>query len=147
VPLSDSIPDISVDVKTDNNIVLTHFLLRAQTRSGPVRPYVDGLIGFKYLFTQTRVEADSEEDPLASTTNLSDFAFSYGVGGGVQFRLAGFGGGRELLLDTKVRHLWGSEARYLREGSIERDDGDAIFDVLRSRTNAVTVQVGVTFRF
>jgi hypothetical protein len=147
VPLSSSIPDITVDVTTDNNIVLTHFVLRAQPRSGPVRPYVDGLVGFKYLFTQTKVEADSAEDPLASTTNLSDFAFSYGVGGGVQFRLAGLGGGRELQLDTNVRHLWGSEARYLREGSIQRDDGDVIFDVLTSRTNVVTVQVGVSFRF
>lgn len=146
-PLSSSIPDITVDVVTDNNIILTHFLLRAQPRSGSVRPYVDGLIGFKYLFTQTKVEADEAEEVLASTTNLSDFAFSYGVGGGVQFRLAGLGGSRELVLDTKVRHLWGSEARYLRKGSIIREDGMVIFDVLSSRTNVVTAQIGLSFRF
>ena len=147
VPLSGSIPDISVNVDTDNNIVLTHFLLRAQPRHGAVRPYVDGLVGFKYLFTKTTVQSDSSSEPLASTNNLSDFAFSYGLGGGVQSRLARLGRGRELLLDARARYLWGSQARYLKEGSILRAGGTAIFDVLSSRTNVVTLQVGVGIRF
>ena len=147
VPLSGSIPDITVDVKTDNNIVLTHFLLRAQPRHGAVRPYADGLVGFKYLFTKTTVQSDSSDQPLASNNNLSDFAFSYGLGGGVQSRLARLGRSRELLFDAKVRYLWGAQARYLKEGSIVRAGGTAIFDVLSSRTNAVTLQVGVGIRF
>ena len=145
--LSGTIPDIAVDVETKNNIVLTHFLLRAQPRRGSVRPYLDGLVGFKYLFTDTKVRSNSRDEPIASTTNLSDVAFSYGVGGGVQTHLAGLGGGRELVLDTKARYLWGSDARYLRKGSIQREDGRVILDVLSSRTNVVTVQVGITFRF
>src|ERR1043165_6041914 len=43
------IPDVRVDVTTKNNIILTHFLVRAQPRHGAVRPYADGLVGFKYL--------------------------------------------------------------------------------------------------
>ena len=78
VPLSGSIPDITVDVDTDNNIFLTHFVLRAQPRHGAVRPYVDGLVGFKYLFTKTTVQSDSSDEPLASNNNLSDFAFKIG---------------------------------------------------------------------
>src|SRR6185436_19141412 len=147
VPLSGSIPDITVDVKTDNNIVLTHFLLRAQPRHGAVRPYVDGLVGFKYLFTKTTVQTDSSDEALASDNNLSDVAFSYGLGGGVQSRLARLGGGRELLFDAKARYLWGARARYLKEGSIVRVGGTAIFDVLSSQTNAVTLQFGVAIRF
>jgi hypothetical protein len=146
-PLSGPIPDIIVDVETKNNLVLTHFLLRAQYPRGRVRPYADGLIGFKYLFTETKVTADDASEPLATTRNLSDFAFSYGLGGGVQTRLAGSDGGRAILLDTKVRYLWGSRARYLREGSIERLDGQVLFEVLSSNTNTVTLQVGITFQF
>ena len=145
--LSGSIPDIAVDVDTDNNILLTHFLFRVQPRTGRVRPYADGLIGFKYLFTQTRVTADDNDEPLATTTNFSDFAFSYGVGSGIQIRLASLGGGREIALDGKARYLWGSHADYLREGSLMRENGEVVFDVLSSRTNALSAQVGVTFRF
>jgi hypothetical protein len=144
--LSGSIPDITVDVDTDNNIVLTHFLLRAQPRHGAVRPYVDGLVGFKYLFTKTTVQSDSSDEPLASDNNLSDFAFSYGLGGGVQARIARVGG-HELFFDAKARYLWGSRAHYLKEGSIVRVGGTAIFDVLSSPTNVVTLQFGVGIRF
>jgi len=147
VPLSGSIPDITVNVDTDNNILLTHFLLRAQPRHGAVRPYVDGLVGFKYLFTKTTVNSDSSDEPLASDNNLSDFAFSYGVGGGVQARIARLGRSRELLFDAKARYLWGNQARYLKEGSITRVGGVALFDVLSSRTNVVTLQFGVGVRF
>jgi hypothetical protein len=147
VPLSGNIPDITLKVDTDNNILLTHFLLRAQPRHGAVRPYVDGLVGFKYLFTKTTVESDSGSEPLASDNNLSDFAFSYGLGGGVQARIARLGHSKELLFDAKARYLWGSQARYLKEGSIQRVGGTAIFDVLSSRTNVVTLQFGVGIRF
>ena len=147
MPLSGNIPDITLKVDTDNNILLTHFLLRAQPRHGAVRPYVDGLVGFKYLFTKTTVESDSGSEPLASDNNLSDFAFSYGLGGGVQARIARLGHSKELLFDAKARYLWGSQARYLKEGSIQRVGGTAIFDVLSSRTNVVTLQFGVGIRF
>jgi hypothetical protein len=144
---SPSIPEFEVEVKTDNNIALTHLLLRAQPRSGAVRPYVDGLIGFKYLFTDTSITNDFNDEELASTTNFSDFTFSYGFGGGVQVRLAALGNNNEVLLDTKLRYLRGSRAEYLKEGSIRRDSGGVSFDVLSSRTDVVGFQVGVTFRF
>lgn len=49
-PILPSIPDVRVDVSTDNNIFLAHFLVRAQPRRGDVRPYIDGLLGLKHLF-------------------------------------------------------------------------------------------------
>src|SRR5690349_10285621 len=139
------IPDVRVDVTTRNNIVLTHFLARMQPRHGAVRPYVDGLIGFKYLYTNTTIDFDAENSP--SDTNLSDVTLSYGVGGGVQVQLTSSLRRPVLLLDAGVRYLRGGRAEYLREGSIRREDGVVFFDVLRSRTDVVTAQVGVTFRF
>jgi hypothetical protein len=145
--LSGSIPEIELEVDTDNNIVLTHFLLRVQPRTGAVRPYLDGLVGIKYLYTNTEIRSDFNDEPLASTTNLSDTTFSYGFGGGVQVRLAEFTKGRALMLDGRVRYLRGSEAEYLREGSIRRTNGSVSFEVLSSRTDVVTAQVGVSFVF
>ena len=145
VGLLPDVPDVRVNVTTKNIIFLTHFLVRAQPRQGIVRPYVDGLVGFKYLFTNTTIDLDTEENP--SDTNLSDLTLSYGVGGGVHVRLTPDRHWPAVLLDVGVRYLRGGRAEYLREGSIRREDGAVFFDVLRSRTDVVTAQVGVTFRF
>jgi opacity protein-like surface antigen len=138
------VPDVRVDVTTRNNIVLTHFLARVQPRHGAVRPYVDGLVGFKYLYTNTSIDIGSENNP--SETNLSDLTSSYGVGGGVQVQLTSNRRRPAVLLDAGVRYLRGSRAEYLKEGSIDAESG-IFFPVLRSRTDVVTAQVGVTFRF
>ncbi|HET9530599.1 MAG TPA: outer membrane beta-barrel protein [Blastocatellia bacterium] len=145
-PLIPTVPEVRVDVKTTNNIGLFHLLLRLQPRSGAVRPYADVLVGFKYLFTETTIEDDLDDVPLASETNFSDFTFSYGFGGGVQIRLARLGSA-EVALDGKVRYLRGSKAEYLRRGSIRSEGGVIFFDVLSSRTDVVAAQFGVTFRF
>src|SRR4030095_12911345 len=146
-PISETIPEVRVKVRTTNNIVFTHFIARAQPRTGKVRPYIDGLIGFKYLFTDTSIINDFNDEEIASTKNLSDGTRSYGVGGGVQIRLARIGTTGDVALDGKVRYLRGQRAEYLKEGSIRRENGSVFFDVLSSRTDVVTVQVGVTFRF
>lgn len=146
-PLSTNIPELELRVRTTNNIVLTHFLLRAQPRTGSVRPYIDGLIGFKYLFTNTTITDDDNEEELASTTNLSDTTLSYGFGGGLQVKLADISATGDISFDIKGRYLRGSRAEYLKEGSIRRENGGVFFDVLSSRTDVVTLQVGVTFRF
>jgi opacity protein-like surface antigen len=145
-PISQTIPEVRVKVRTNNNIVLTHLLLRAQPRNGRVRPYADALIGFKYLFTDTSLLNDSNDEELTSSKNLSDLTYSYGFGGGVQIRLGRIGSG-EISLDGKMRYLRGGRAEYLKEGSITRVNGAVLFDVLSSRTDLVTVQVGVMFRF
>src|SRR5262245_58474779 len=71
-PISSTIPNLRVRVRTTNNIFLSHFLLRAQPRTGPVRPYVDGLIGLKHLFTRTSVSDIFDDETIASSTDLSD---------------------------------------------------------------------------
>lgn len=146
VPLSPTIPEVALEVRTNNNILMTHFMVRAQPRRGTARPYVDALVGLKYLFTNTSVSDDFADEPIASTTNFSDTAFSYGAGGGVQIQLGQSGTLSRIMLDPKVRYLRGSRAEYLVEGSILRANGGIFFDSLRSRTDMVTVQIGVTFR-
>lgn len=145
--LSPSIPELRLKVKTDNNIAWTHFLLRLQSPRGKVRPYADALVGAKYLFTTTAITDNGSGNDIASDTNLSDTALSYGAGGGVQIHLADFGRRGQIVFDTKVRYLRGGNADYLKKGSIVQTPTGVFFDVLSSRTDTVHLQVGVTFHF
>jgi hypothetical protein len=148
---SPNIPEVSVKVITTNNIVTGHFVLRAMPKQGRVRPYMDGLIGFNYLFTQTKIESKGSGEEVASSTNLDDFAFSYGGGGGLMIVLyqdpAAEDGVAAVNLDLRMRYLFGSEAKYLKEGSIEIVGGDVYYDEIRSVTDVITFQVGVTMEF
>jgi len=155
-PFSTTIPDVRVNVRTSNDILLSHLVLRLQPDDGSIRPHVDGLFGFKYLFTSTRIEdrGSAGREPIASSTNFDDFALSFGGGAGVDIRLAqpspsadGSVSVRGVYLNLGVRYLFGEEAEYLRRGSIERTNGDLTFDVRRSRTDMLTFGLGVSLKF
>ncbi len=76
---------------------------------------------------------------------------SYGFGGGLQFRLFnGIGraeGPAAVYLDLGARYLIGSEAAYLEEGSIRRENGKVTFDVTKSETTLLNFNLGVTVKF
>lgn len=151
---SSTIPDVRVDVETTNNILQSHFVLRLQPPEGAIRPYADGLIGFKYLFTQTQINSErfDDDDPIASSTNFDDFALSYGIGGGVDIDVYRPGPDKETELSAVAirfgaQYLLGSEAEYLQEGSIRRTNGSLTFDVDRSRTTFLEPYVGVSVHF
>ena len=112
---SSTIPDVKLQVYTENSMVVGDLLLRVQPRTGRIRPYIDGLIGFNHLDTVTTVAKESGScsallaalfdsgsctDLIASTTNLDDTTFAYGFGGGVQFAV-----NRQLSLDAGVRSV------------------------------------------
>ncbi len=147
-PLSSEFPDIDVDVTTDNSMVLSHLLLRIQNREGRFRPYVEGVVGLNYLFTQTRIEDaddwnDDWDNDSFSTTNFDDTAFNYGAGGGLQWLVHK----NTVALDLRARYLAGGEARYLKKGSIHREKGKVTYDVKESTTDMVLIQLGVCFNF
>jgi len=148
--LEAAIPEVIVDVKTRNYILTWHLFLRAQPIRGQFRPYVEGLLGFNYLWTETGIYDQSGPgfDEIASTVNLDDFALSYGLGGGLmlqvyQKRNSSFG----ILIDLGVRYLKGGKAEYLRKGDLLRLNGDISANVSRSRTDLVTAHIGVAFAF
>lgn len=142
---------VYVDVNTTNNIATGHFLLRAQPRQSSVRPYLDGLIGFNYLFTQTKVESQGTGNEIATSTNFDDFAFSYGGGGGLMITLyqdkQAEDGLAAVNLDLRLRYLFGAQAEYLKEGSIEISGGDVFYNVNKSVTDMINFQIGVTLEF
>lgn len=146
-PFSTTIPDVTVDVTTSNDILLGHFVLRLRPPGdGAFVPYVDGLFGFKYLFTETEINSRRFDD-VASSTNFDDFALSYGGGAGLMIRVHR-GGNRDAFLQLGADYMVGTEADYLLEGSIERDDdGNVNFDVQRSKTTILTPRIGVLFEY
>lgn len=154
-PFSTTIPDVTVEVETQNSILQGHLLMRLQPNSGFVRPYIDGLLGFNYLFTQTEIKDDSFGEEIASSTNFDDFAFSYGAGGGFMIRVYDGPAHKGLipakvptvLIDLRIRYLKGGEAEYLKEGSIGREAGRVFYDVSKSETDLITSHIGVVLEF
>ena len=155
-----SIGDVEGTVTTTNDIVMGHLLVRIQPRSGWVRPYVDGLFGFKNFSTDTFVTVpDLDFDPddpfdttvIDSKNQLDDTTLSYGVGGGLDIRLKEWrianGNAVAARLNLGARYLFGSRAKYLKEGSVRRENGEVSFDVLRSKTDMLIVQVGLSVEF
>ncbi len=150
-PLSESIPDVTVEVRTTNNIFMLHGFARVQQQEGPVRPYVEGLWGFKYLFTRTSIKDELFDETIAASTNFSDLAGSWGIGTGVDIRLwegQKRGSPYDVNLNLSAKYLWGSKAEYLKKGSIIRyPDGSISYDVLRSKTDMLLPQIGIRVRF
>ena len=116
---------------------------------------MDGLFGFSYLFTETKIKDESDLEEIASSTNFDDFTYSYGAGGGVMIQV--FDGTKKLpadagfapiiLIDLRIRYLIGGEAEYLKEGSITRENGQLFYDVSKSDTDLMTLHIGVVLEF
>ncbi|MBN4056418.1 outer membrane beta-barrel protein [Rhodothermus sp. AH-315-K08] len=152
VPLSNTIPDITARVETTNNIAQFHGLLRLQAPEGSVRPYIDGLYGFKYLYTRTSLQDDLFDEEVLGSTNFDDFALSYGFGAGIDIRLYDGPMGEDerqgsVYLSLGARYLLGGEAEFLREGDIERLPGAIRFTTTRSRVDLFQPRIGVTLAF
>ncbi len=147
---STTIPDVFVNVSTTNNLLTGHFMIRLQPNAGSFRPYLQGMVGFHYLFTETKIEnINVPGQEVASSNNISDWAFSYGGGGGIMFLVYSpdAGGVKDIFIDIGARYMFGGEAEYLKEGSIRNVGGRVVYDVLKSKTDLLIIQLGVSVRF
>ena len=154
-----TIPDVLVDVVTENNIFSMNAFLRLQTSPNPLRFYLEGVVGFHYLFTSTSIEnvdrSPFSGEEIVSSTNLDDFAFTKGVGGGVLIEV--WRGGedrtprnrtvRTVSLDFRMRYHDGSEADYLKRGDIVRRSGTAELNITKSTTDLITAHLGLAIDF
>jgi len=122
VPLPITVPEAVTAAKTNNNVLWTHALVRVQPRTGRVRPYADGLLGFSYAYTSTVVTNVDPGDSVLLTygrvggfhpDGLLGFSYSYssaelGLGRGAELTThlgdfapsLGVGGGVTVLLVT-----------------------------------------------
>ncbi len=145
--------DFDVDEVTTNMILMCHFLLRIQPQTGTLRPYLDGLVGFNYIWTITAVKSYryGEMHNIASSNIQNDFALSWGGGGGVMIRM--FSKKRKgnspfvIYIDLGAHYVWSREAEYMKEGSIYVENDQVFYDIYRSTTDLITGHIGVTFAF
>jgi hypothetical protein len=150
-PFGPHIPDVQVKVETMNNFVQGFFVLRGQVPRGPLQVYGDALVGFNYLYTESKVTNNDGMDDVASSTNQDDTAFACGLGGGVMAPVWSCKSEskhvEQVSIDCGARYIWGGQADYLKEGSLHRDGNGVSFEPLHSRTNLTQVRLGVTARF
>ena len=144
-------PDVVVDVNTSNNILMTNLVLRYQPpiSNRRIRPYVEGLFGFNYLWTQTSLGGGSNR---ITSTNFSDSARSYGGGAGLSLRLLQGGTPNSppafrMDLNFGIHYLFGGQAEYLSKGAIRTENGNVVYEVNRSRTDLLVTNIGIGFSF
>ncbi|MBZ0269654.1 porin family protein [bacterium] len=138
---------------TTNNYLGTGFLF-AQWRpiAGPVQPYAEARLGGNYLWTESKLEDRDfwNDEDVARKTNYDDGALFWGAGGGLLIRL------RDcepeeckpgVLLDFKVLHQRGGEAKYLTRGDIEVVDNVPIYHPTESETDLTSYELGVVLTF
>lgn len=148
---SPDIQEIKLRVRTTNNMVTPHFLMRIEPDMGIFGPFLEGMVGFNYLYTESSVLDDWAEDEIASSVNYDSYTSSYGIGGGMKFKLyEGYDNDGDFFgvsLTVKAKYLLGGEANYLKEGGLTRNRRGLNYDISRSRTDISTFNIGLTFSF
>jgi hypothetical protein len=133
------------DDDTYNTVAQGLAFFRLQPRTGSVVTYLEVLAGINYLSTSS-VYYDDYSGEYGSEVEFQDITAAAGVGAGLCMRLgrgakATTPDGKPTYLDFKVRYVFGGYADYMRE--VE----DGSLSPEHSRTNVLTVQLGVTWFF
>lgn len=163
--LSSTIPDITVDVETDNNTAFIQGLFQLKAPTGRVQPYAQGMGGYGWFFTTTSIENPFNGQTILSDTNQSDGTWIWGGGGGLLVRVYE-GKPRSTLsayevvgaqarepvrahIDAGARWLGAEEVEYLKEGSLVTEDGEFDIDprLARSEIELLQYQIAVTVEF
>lgn len=147
----EDVPEVDVTVRTTNNLITPHFILRLEPDLGFFSPFLESTIGFNYLFTESSIVDKWDEDRIASTVNYDYFTSNMGIGGGIKFRVwEGFDGDGDFYrvhLIVKSHYMLGGEALYLTEGDLIPNGNTIEYTVRRSRTDLTTFNVGISLSF
>lgn len=140
------------DVVTRNKILMGHLLLGVQGGEASVRPFIDGLVGFKRFYTTTEIKIGFDVPDIDMDSN--DWVMSYGLGGGLTIEVyeraaddEDGSGGYSVCVDLEARYLLGGKADYVDIDSVELVDGGILFRTTSSRTDMVTVHIGASVSF
>jgi len=140
------------ELRTRASIFMMHGLLRFQPQiNSPVRPYIDGMVGTKNLYTRTRLteeddNGDPEDNNVESRIDEGDWAFSYGAALGLQINLSRSGG---VFLDLRCAYLPGGNASYLVRKPGDNINYEEPIDAFEKKSSVTTLlmpQIGFTFK-
>lgn len=136
---------INVDVTTTNGIFGGGIGAQLGMPGERPMPYLAGMIGFSNFSTRSQVAGvNSDDEPFASTTNLSDNTFAKSLLAGLYLPSPG----GAILWEFGVRYTWnGEQVRYLTRGDItELPDGSVQLNPRETRADLLAVTFGVTLR-
>ena len=145
VPFSTTVRFVDVDERTTNSILSAGLGPQIYLGSGPIRPYLYGTVGFAYFVTSTSVSAMYEDEPIASTTNFSDFQLALTGGGGLSVEIRG--GQNPLSLDLSASYQHNGLTEYLANGADNLKQGRGgrwSAHPIQSDANLMTYRVGVS---
>jgi hypothetical protein len=133
----------SYTLNTNNNIFESFAMVRFKPswEKSFIYPYADGLLGGRYIYTQTSEEENGNRVKIY--TEQDGFSFAYGGAGGLLVSLS-----EVIKLDIRAVYTQGSRAKYLTKNSIYPDPlfpDEFIYDVKKTRTDMLSFQLGVTF--
>lgn len=138
---------VLVDVVTTNNIAFVGAGPQLMAPSGVIRPYVAGQAGWTFIWTNSSIEDNDDDDETTlDTQNLSDNTFSYGGAAGILIPVSA--GRSPVAIDFGARYLRNGDVRYLRKGDIvDNPSGPPYLNIQRSRADLVTYYLGVSVGF
>jgi hypothetical protein len=131
------------DLAVRAKVLSYHPLLRFSPLKGKVRPYVDGMAGFRQFTTKSTVTVDGLQEPVLRERNANDLALSTGWAAGLMIRLGSVG-----YVEGRVERFYSGKASYVDPSSISVDGaGHLAFNTLESNTDGINVLVGLGLRF
>jgi len=138
--------DLDMSFNKANNFASAHILFQIAPYSGSVRPYFETLFGGTYIFSRTEL-GYAYQHP--ATLWIDDWAWSYGGGVGLKLLAHGdpFFNHGSVYLDLKVRYLMSTETTYLDRNTVAYYDGAIEYNLIKSKTDMLTVSLGLFFYF
>ncbi len=144
-----------LELTTNNNMLNGNVVMRLIPTTEEdlyVTPYLEGVVGFNWLYTRTVLRDvsdnwsfnnnDNDNNQIDARVDYSDVALVYGGGMGLMV-------GRDAMkLNLKCRYLFGSEAEYLDKESVELDSNSPQvlnYNSKTSLTHMILPEVGLVF--
>lgn len=128
-----------------NNFINLNMILQVAPTGGTVRPYLETFFGGSYIYSNTEIIT---LDYNSVNLFVDDWAWTYGVGGGLKFLLgADENGDGSMYLDFKGRYLMSSDVNMLDRNSIRYANNIFYDSVYETQINFVAIQIGFTLYF
>jgi hypothetical protein len=133
---------VEVDLITNNDIAFFNVGPELALPVGPVRPYLNGSIGYSYFATRSSINGIGS-DATFSTNNFDDGTFAWQAGTGVRVPVSM--ARLPVFVDIGARYNTNGRVDYLREGDIsDNPDGSITLNPRRSEANLVTFVIGAS---
>lgn len=133
-------------LRVGSNIFSGYGGIRLMPGQGWLRPYAEGLIGFKNFYRSKRLQQqqnNSNEWQEVDTDTDGEWTLGYGGSAGLLFFVKSW-----LAIDVKCSYLAGREVRFYKlqdpidEEAFE-EDPFSVFDPVRATTNMIIPQIGI----